>query len=34
MSNILEGQITTLIEMGLIDLARAPAEQIAANAAR
>jgi hypothetical protein len=34
MSNILEGQITTLIEMGLIDLARAPAEQTAANAAR
>jgi hypothetical protein len=32
MSNVLEGQITTLIEMGLVELARAPAEQPAAGA--
>jgi hypothetical protein len=31
MSNIVEGQITTLIEMGLVELARAPAEQPAAS---
>lgn len=31
MSNIFEGQITTLIEMGLVELARAPAEQPAAG---
>lgn len=31
MSNALEGQITTLIEMGLVELARAPAEQPAAG---
>jgi hypothetical protein len=31
MSNVLEGQMTTLIEMGLIELARAPAEQPAAG---
>jgi hypothetical protein len=32
MGNVLEGQITTLIEMGLIELARAPAVQPAAVA--
>lgn len=32
MSNVLEGQMTTLIEMGLVELARAPAEQPAADA--
>ena len=31
MSNVLEGQMTTLIEMGLVELARAPAVQPAAG---
>jgi hypothetical protein len=31
MSNVVEGQITTLIEMGLVELARAPAVQPAAG---